>query len=57
VQFEAESYEPRFQLDQRLLGIAPTLESDHEVIGEAHDDHVATRPLLNRPGNPGDRIS
>jgi len=43
VQLQAESIEPVAQLSPELHGVLPMLESDDEVVREAHDDHLAPR--------------
>ena len=46
MQLKAELPEALPQLDEELLCLLAMLEAHHEVIGEAHDDDVASRPLL-----------
>ena len=46
MQFEPELPEPLRQFGPEPFGIRLHLESHHDVIGEAHDDHVAVRLLL-----------
>ena len=46
MQFELELSESLLQFRLEPFGIRLHLEAHHDVIGEAHDDHVAARPLL-----------
>ena len=43
VQLQAESREPVAEVPQELPGVSQMLEPGDEVVGEAHDDHVAAR--------------
>ena len=43
VQLQAELREPCAKIGQEPLGVIPVLEAHHEVVGEAHDDHVTAR--------------
>ena len=43
VQFQAELREPVAQVSPEPLRVIPVLESHHEVVSPAHDDHVTVR--------------
>src|SRR5262249_61993589 len=43
VQLQGESREPVAEVPQELPGVSQMLEPGDEVVGEAHDDHVAAR--------------
>src|SRR5713226_2443260 len=45
VQFQVELLHAFFQFRPEPLGIRPVLESNHDVVREAHHDHITMRPL------------
>src|SRR5438128_3297002 len=52
MQLETEWRKPLAQRGHEALGLVPMLEPDHEVIGKAHDDDIASRLLLSPLPNP-----
>jgi hypothetical protein len=46
VQFEPKLPKPLGEFRPEPLGIRFSLESNHDVVGVTHDDHIAMRPLL-----------
>ena len=49
VQFQGELAQPRYQLCAEPLGVRLHLESEHDIIRIANDDHLAAR-VLSTPG-------
>jgi hypothetical protein len=51
VKFQSKSAQPLLKLAPQPLPVLPSLESNHEVIGKPHHNHIPTRfaspPLLN----------
>src|SRR5919109_4173919 len=52
VQLQGESREPVAEVPQELPGVSQMLEPGDEVVGEAHDDHVAARVPPSPPPGP-----
>jgi hypothetical protein len=53
MQLQVELRKPLTEVPEELLGVTKMLEPDDKVVGEAHDDHVATRmPPSPLPGPP-----